>query len=682
MKQEIHSGIGLILLCALATSQASGRELPIQKLRVMLEQHETSLSPLLLDISIYNAPSGQRQQLLATCRWTHLNHDQFLKCVDYQTEHAASDRRVIGYDSGFWGEIHPQNQVLRWLPPSQIPHLRPAELGLRWQGRRISQWLRPEWARIGGEKVLRGRRAWRVDIRLPDARSFANPIRLWIDQERGIPLQIATLNASDKRRYHEWYLRIMGNLHYTQRPDGIWLPWQGNLIERTKRSYLLEVDLNSIRRDAEAFPEGLFTRETVQNAWPLPRPSEVDDSNQIGPGSIMPRDLWSPHRPPEEIARLATLRAMVQETEAALATIEFIWATELDHTGKPSKDIHPVPSEAAHLERYRLQTGHYVCYEGQHGCQKDLFLPRDRWNQAIHYVWNHETVMQKRSPAGTVGVIDYASQFHWDPITPLAWTMRVFADNHRLSDLLIPELARIHEAGDTINRWPTTVVDVRHPDTVTDYARLWLDVESGLPLQIDTYQVIDWPRLIHTERITDVSLVTLPIGAWLPIKAKRIQYRTVPKPHERMSGMAIDFQSVVTDANAIATSLLAAPFRSSEMIYNAITDRYERYTPPTENAQVTRPERRPVFRRAPKKSQQVQEVNEIPAVEPLEPNVTQSIPAAIASSTTEPNQEENSDVTTKENVSPPRGMGPLWIIALVLGAGVVFCYGRLRRING
>lgn len=574
----------LILTGSLGTPWVQGQDLPIQSFRVMLERHENNVCPLRMDLNAYrvnpSAPPEERAQLRQTGTWIHLNHDHFLTWTDYRTEHSMSDTRLLWFDRGPWGRLHSESQILQLQPPTQPPSPHPASLGLRWHGRRLSRWIRPAWARQHPHPVrVNGHWAWRIEVRPPDTSNHARPIQIWIDRKRKIPLQVATLDSRGM------YRQLVSHIEYTSLPDSPWLPWRGRLYQRVRNlnrgaHWHLEADRDSISMAPDSFPGGLFSASFTDFHQPLPSPLPIDDSNNIGPGSIIPEDIWYSTRTPDELAWLEHMRALVLQNEAALQSIHFNWAVRLEGKQPRNKWMPIVPCEARDDGTpYTLWEGSYTRGGAQHVCTQDLYIQSEtQWAGAIHSIWDEETLMQKHTPARTPGVIDYATQLDWQQIPPWAWGMRVFGDARPLSALLEVSLARVHAFQESINGWPVTVVDIRHPDNVTDYARLWLDVESGLPLRIDTYRAVHWPQLMRTERFTDVSLLQLPNNAWLPVKAQRIQYRIKPTRHERVCAMAIDIQSILTDPNAINASYFTAPFTPGERIYNAITDRFERYT--------------------------------------------------------------------------------------------------------
>jgi hypothetical protein len=694
--KAVYIGAGLILAWDLVV--ALGQGLPIQKFRVMLERHEDSLCPLNLDLFTYYvipaAPPSEREQLRQTSTWIHVNHDHFLKYVDQHSNHPGAEIRLLWYNSGPWG--HLQEQSLKLLPPPKVPLWHPAHLGLRWQGRRLSEWLRPEWARFYGEESVNGRPAWRIDVRLPDTRSHAQPMRIWIDREREIPLQIGTLDVTYSRSSSVAFQGLVRDIDYVRDPDGLWIPQQGRLYERVRSvsrasHWRLQIDRDSIRRDTAAFPSGLFSYTTTHAFQPLPQASPVDDSNSLGPGSIIPEDIWHSPRTPEEIATLDQLRELILINEAALDTIHFHWAAHRvdNHPSNLDRTVHSVPREATRKgQSYTFREGTFARHGSDAVSWEDLYLSESTPVEKTHTVWDDEILMQKQDPALAPGVIDTAERIDWEQVPPLAWTLHTFTDARRLSELLDPLLARIHTPLGSINGWPATVVDVRHPDRVTDYARLWLDLESGLPLQIDTYQALPWPKLRHTERISEVSLLQLPTGAWLPIKAQRIQYRTVPQEHERVSGMAVDCQSIVTDVNIMDPALFSAPFRSGERIYNAITDRFERYTPPDETpakhptapGASTRRDRQPHSGPA---IETPQDMNTIPEANTSSPRVPESLAATPVPAQTDPLP---NPAQTTRTVSAPAAVPPSNVpthrfmpLIILVGAGALGFWWTYRR---
>lgn len=71
-------------------------------------------------------------------------------------------------------------------------------------------------------------------------------------------------------------------------------------------------------------------------------------------------------------------------------------------------------------------------------------------------------------------------------IPPLALGIYPFDDNRRLSDVLVPETARIHELTEYEGR-PVAVVDVQLQERPRGWARFWIDRERGVFLKKESY---------------------------------------------------------------------------------------------------------------------------------------------------------------------------------------------------
>ncbi|MFC1764122.1 hypothetical protein ACFL6U_18860 [Planctomycetota bacterium] len=576
---------------------AEPQETPIQQIRVALERHEQDLRLLRLDYQSFQLLPDDDGQIYAQLRekgtWIHKNFHQYLHVRDASPSQAPQERFFLKYDQGPLYLFHRDSPDVQIIPLSERPPILPADLGLRLRSRRLSQFMKPEWATVDSRVYrLHGRDAWLVKVHTPDSQGYRKPFQVWIDQQRGVPLRIATYQVSTHRGAKHQLKHIIDDIQYVPLPQGGWVPVQAEIRydpEESLRHFRIVVEPNSVQTKSEAIPDSLMELPksgvaVMKQSLPQIARSFLASENNLPLESLNPEDIWYTPRGPDERAVLTYLRNLAHLSEAALAQIQFRWSVVVSTASheRESNRENPQPLEANRRgQLYSRIRGAYACLNSQHHCQldRDTLATRSRWSQGSVYQWDDEILMLADRPNCLTGVIDRTDQFPWTVVAPITWIMKPGNGSYFLSEFLVPEFAYVHDTIQMLRGWETYVVDARHPHTHRQYLRLWLDVESGMPLQIDTYEIVSPGRLERVERVTEVELQASGAGGWLPIRAQRIQYRHAEQPFERTSTMGVYLHSLSTDVNDFTLDLFLPPFKSGARVYNALTDTWALFEP-------------------------------------------------------------------------------------------------------
>ena len=75
----------------------------------------------------------------------------------------------------------------------------------------------------------------------------------------------------------------------------------------------------------------------------------------------------------------------------------------------------------------------------------------------------------------------------------------------------------------------------------------------------------------HSE-VIGIKLHQLPNGGWFPVEGTRVSYRQKPRPHQRLSHIVVDVNSITIQREDIPESLFEINFPEGAIIYNAILD--------------------------------------------------------------------------------------------------------------
>jgi len=244
-----------------------------------------------------------------------------------------------------------------------------------------------------------------------------------------------------------------------------------------------------------------------------------------------------------------------------------------------------IPKSELEVERYtnagsRKTTGgtysHAVGIWAQDGVKQHISLdsyygPDDLSNSSV-FVVNGEVMKWAIKPDFMEGGIADMEQFRWSRIGPQHLGLRPLG-LHKLSEFLVPENATIHSETERIGDREAYLIDAKRPAQQPPYyARIWIDCERYMPLKIQQYGLNDPSSSNarpHSE-VIGIKLHQLPNGGWFPVEGTQVSYRQEPRPHQRLSHIVVDVNSITIQREDIPESLFEINFPKGARIHNAI----------------------------------------------------------------------------------------------------------------
>lgn len=168
----------------------------------------------------------------------------------------------------------------------------------------------------------------------------------------------------------------------------------------------------------------------------------------------------------------------------------------------------------------------------------------------------------------TSGSISPMSRFRGAFMWFSNYGLRPIDNERKLSQLLAPSSAAVHEQREYVDGYVTVVVDVRCPEDNNYFQRLWIDEARGLPLRSHFYEVNpDNGENLLAGTVDSIKLHQLPNGAWIPVDGIRTAYRP---NYELQSRNIIDVNSITIDPNEIDESLFTIDFPEDVVVWNSI----------------------------------------------------------------------------------------------------------------
>jgi RNA polymerase sigma factor (sigma-70 family) len=270
----------------------------------------------------------------------------------------------------------------------------------------------------------------------------------------------------------------------------------------------------------------------------------------------------------DEPVTLEMVRGMVEHNEALINPIKMNYTVTLRREG----DFQLPASAGSRIIGGRTFT-HSECIWAQDGDKhyakvQSLYGPNEPARGSI-YVFNEKITTMGELPDLKYGGIHNLDFHDWYYVMVTKLGLRPFEGEQRLSELLVPEYASINNKTEVINGRETYVIDVRQHEYSNYFARIWLDKQRGIPVQIWYYgKHPAWGDQKSISQINDIELYQLPNGAWLPVKGVRSIDFTNYISYEYIS---VDVNSITTRREDIPQSLFAIDFPDGASIYNAIT---------------------------------------------------------------------------------------------------------------
>jgi hypothetical protein len=203
-------------------------------------------------------------------------------------------------------------------------------------------------------------------------------------------------------------------------------------------------------------------------------------------------------------------------------------------------------------------------------------LSRDYFTQQEYrkgdlFVLDGEVLKWGKKPDLMQGTIDHTYAYDWSSHAMTYLGMRPFEGGEGLSALLAAKTSVLHEGTVTMGGRLCYLVDVQRIGEPVYYARMWIDAERGLPVQIHHF---DKPpgssgAMLMT-KIESIRHRQLPNGGWIPVAGTRsVLYQGLP-PRVKSQRVSIDVNSVTIDRKDIPESLFKLRFPSGARVYNAI----------------------------------------------------------------------------------------------------------------
>jgi len=244
----------------------------LSTVRELVARNEALVSLIKMDYTVRFSRTGQppesrtgkrrpgRRFSHSNCVWAQDGEKHYTR-VDYfygPNEPARSSVSVFNAQLITEGRLPELTQgTIRYKNQSDWYKVPVAKLGFRpFEGQYIlSQILVPEHASLHDDiEIVNGRETYVVDARRPTVPRYF--VRIWIDRERGMPLQIRYFgkhpNWGDEKSMSQ-----INDIKLHQLPNGGWIPVQGVRSLRSGDSYI-SVDINSITVQREDIPEFLF----------------------------------------------------------------------------------------------------------------------------------------------------------------------------------------------------------------------------------------------------------------------------------------------------------------------------------------------------------------------------------------------------------------------------------------
>lgn len=268
---------------------------------------------------------------------------------------------------------------------------------------------------------------------------------------------------------------------------------------------------------------------------------------------------------PEYVA-LETVRELVARNEALINPIKMNYTVKKSRKGERPEYI----GGATRLGRRYSHSNCIWAQDGEkHYARVDYFYGPNEPAGSTAYVFDAQTTTRGKLPELMQGTISALDTHDWYNVMVAKLGFRPFEGQYRLSEILVPEYASLHDEIEMLNGRETYVVDARRPIPYTYFARIWIDKQRGMPLRIWYYgKHPTWGEEKSISQINDIELHQLSNGAWIPVKGVRSINFSDYISYEHIS---VDINSIKTQREDIPEFLFEMNFPDGARIYNAIT---------------------------------------------------------------------------------------------------------------
>ena len=271
---------------------------------------------------------------------------------------------------------------------------------------------------------------------------------------------------------------------------------------------------------------------------------------------------------PENVT-LETVRKLVARNEALSNPIKMNYTVKKSRKGERKLPVatggrRPSGRTFSHSECIWAQDGekHYAKVQYFYG-------PNEPAGSDV-YVFDDKIITRGKMPELMEGSISAVDTRDWYNVMVAKLGPRPFEGAHRLSEILVPEYATLHDEIEMLDGRQTYVVDARQPTYPHYFARIWIDKQRGMPLRIWYYgKHPAWGDEESTSQINDIELYQLPNGAWIPVEGLRsLKFSDGYISYEHIT---VDINSITTRREDIPRSQFEIDFPDGARIYNALT---------------------------------------------------------------------------------------------------------------
>ena len=264
---------------------------------------------------------------------------------------------------------------------------------------------------------------------------------------------------------------------------------------------------------------------------------------------------------------LDSVRELVARNEALLNPIKMAYTVKMSQTGERPQ---PLTGSRRAGRRY----SHIKCVWAQagekHYTREDCFYGPDEPARSSVKVFDEEVKTQAKLPNLMEGTISPRDNHDWYSVLVAKLGLRPFEGHYTLSQILVPELASLHEKTEMIDGREAYVIDAKRPSVHPYFARLWIDRQRGLPLRIWYFdRHPNWDNARLSSEINDIKFHLLPNGARIPTEGVRsVNFSDGNVFYEHMK---VDVHSITIRREDIPESLFKIDFPDDARIYNAIS---------------------------------------------------------------------------------------------------------------
>jgi hypothetical protein len=270
---------------------------------------------------------------------------------------------------------------------------------------------------------------------------------------------------------------------------------------------------------------------------------------------------------PEHVT-LETIRESVARNETLINPIKMNYTVKYSRKGERQ-----LPAATGNRRPSGRRFSHSNCIWAQDGekhyARDDCFYGPNEPAGSTVYVFDKQVTTMGEMPDLMEGAISAIDTHDWYNVMVAKLGLRPFEGQHRLSEILVPEYASLHDDIEMLDGHQTYIVDAKRPTYLHYFARIWIDKQRGMPLHISYYHKHPgWEDAELMSEISDIELHQLPNGAWIPVKGVRTLIRSDYISYEHIS---VDINSITTRPEDIPSSLFEIDFSDGARISNSIT---------------------------------------------------------------------------------------------------------------